>query len=877
MSRLIFFLFFLASLPLLAQKSRLIGQLTDAQTGEPLPSASISVYLNNELLIGLVTDMDGRYDLSLPAGPRLKLMASYLGFQRYEKRGLRLKEEEVLRLDIALKTLDDAVPEVIVESFSDKEADALRLTRDDIQNIPTTTMSLESVLLYTAVGVANRNEFSSQYSVRGGNYDENLVYVNGFEIYRPLLIRSGQQEGLSFPNPDMLNELAFSSGGFKAEYGEKMSSVLDVRYRRPSRFEARASGSLLGGSLYFGGRTEGNKALTYTVGARYKTTQYLLSSLDIKGEYVPRFLDLQADLIYDLGKNWQIEAIGNYNTAQFQLIPEESASTSGLYNYAIRLSSLFEGQEISSFNTYMMGTALAYSGELKVKTIPEKKLTIQENSRHRILFSNYQSQEDERIDVINNYRLEEVETGLGADNFGDVLGTLAYGETHQYARNYLTANVIQAKYVGAYSHERFNDSTFTESKQLLKWGLTYKNEFIRDDLKEWTSFDSLGYTLPFDTTAMPIFEYIRTDTQLLTHRFSAFLQNTWEYKNDQHFLRTTLGLRASYWSLNEEFLLAPRFQLYYSPLSQHHAMSDTAHWSKDLTFKLAVGAYHQPPFYRELRNLEGEINTSVRAQKSLHILGGLVWDFSWYKRKFKLISELYYKHQWDLIPYDVDNVRIRYYGDNLAKGYITGWDFRLNGELVKGLESWVNFSLLRARESFDGVAHKVYTLEGQTIDTSTVDYVSKPTDQLFIFSMYFQDELPGAEWFKANLAFTLGSGMHYGVPKDNIVARNLYRYSPYHRIDIGFSLSLWDRAKKAQEAYKDKNLSLAMAEQALKKDSKNPFRYLRSAWLSLEVFNLMAVGNVASNTWVKDFTNTSYAIPNYLSSRRVNLRFRLDF
>jgi len=777
--------------------------------------------------------------------------------------------------------------EVLITTFDEKEADALRIKNDDIKNLPTTTMNLESMLQFMAVGVSAGpgGELTSQYSVRGGNYDENLVYVNGFEIYRPLLIRSGQQEGLTFPNPDMLDGLSFSSGAFKAQYGDKMSSVLDVRYRRPIKsFEARVSGSFLGASAYIGGakylKGEGKRRFTYTLGARYKTTKYILNSLDIKGEYVPNFVDLQGDFIYDLSSRWQLELIGGYNSADFTLVPISSATTTGLFNQALRLSSLFEGKEISEFHTNFAGTSLTYSQPIQYIELEEKKVSVQNAVRHRFMLSNYQSRENERIDILNSYRLEEVETGLGEDNFGEVVGTLAYGETHLFARNFLQANVLQAQYVGAFSHERSNDSLKFKNNHLLQWGFTYKNEYIDDKLKEWTRIDSLGFTLPFDTTALIINDYIKTDTSFSSHRFSAFIQNTWEFKNEAHFLRITAGVRAQYWTLNKEFLASPRVQIYYTPMRFHNLLSDTTKKTKDLTFKLAVGAYHQPPFYRELRDLRGNVSTNVLAQKSIHALGGVVWDFMMFKRRFKFISEAYYKHQWDLIPYDVENVRVRYYGDNIAKGYVAGVDFRLNGELVPGMESWVNLSFLRARESFDSTQHKIYRLVGTEVDTILVPDVPKPTDQLFIFSMYFQDYLPRAEWCQVNLALTVGAGMPFGVPRDNVVARNLYRYPAYHRIDIGFSFGLWNRDKYVKKNFaddgKEGKLSLPDAYEVYNK-KKHALKYFRSVWLSAEVFNLMAVSNVASNTWIKDFSNTSYAIPNYLTSRRFNIRLRVEF
>jgi hypothetical protein len=864
------------------ETARVVGTVSDSVSGEVQAFVSVVVVVDNQQRSVVKTDEQGRYDISVPADMKFDLVFMATGFPSRTVKDMRLKPNDVIRLNILLSDL--MTVEVLITTFEEKEADALRIKGDDIKNLPTTTMNLESMLQFMAVGVTAGpgGELTSQYSVRGGNYDENLVYVNGFEIYRPLLIRSGQQEGLTFPNPDMLDALSFSSGAFKAQYGDKMSSVLDVRYRRPTeRFEGRVTGSLLGASVYLGGakylKNSNSRRFTYTLGARYKTTKYILNSLDIKGEYVPNFVDVQGDFIYDLSSRWQVELIGGYNSAQFTLVPLSSATTTGLFNQAIRLSSLFEGKEISDFNTNFVGTSATYAQPVQKIELEDKKISIQNSVRHRFMLSAYQSRENERIDIQNFYRLEEVETGLGEDNFGEVVGTLAYGETHQFARNYLRSNVLQAQYVGALNHERSNTPKGFDNNHLLQWGATYKYEYIYDRLKEWTRFDSLGFTLPFDTTMLVINDYLNTDTILGSHRLAGFVQNTWEFKNEAHFLRLTAGVRAQYWTINKELVISPRVQIYYTPMRFHNLLSDTTKKTKDLTFKLACGAYHQPPFYRELRDFRGNINSGVLAQKSIHALGGVVWDFMMFKRRFKFISEAYYKHQWDLIPYDVENVRVRYYGDNMAKGYVGGIDFRLNGELVPGMESWVNLSFLRARESFDSVQHKIYRLVGTQIDTILTPDVPKPTDQLFIFSMYFQDYFPGAEWFQVNLALTVGAGMPFGIPRDNVVARNLYRYPAYHRIDCGFSFGLWNRDKYVKKHFADENkVSMPEAYDEYRK-KKHAMKYLRNVWLSAEVFNLMAVANVASNTWIKDFTNTSYAIPNYLTSRRINVRLRVEF
>jgi hypothetical protein len=366
-------------------------------------------------------------------------------------------------------------------------------------------------------------------------------------------------------------------------------------------------------------------------------------------------------------------------------------------------------------------------------------------------------------------------------------------------------------------------------------------------------------------------EYNRSQLSLTTNRFLAFAQHNWQIISSKSTWELTGGLRANYSTLNQELVLSPRFQALYTPRRYSSPVGDSTRMSKDLTFKVAFGAYNQPPFYRELRNLQGQINTNMLAQRSWHGIAGIVWDFVAWKRRFKLISEVFYKRQFNLVAYDIDNVRVRYYGENNVSGYVAGWDIRMHGEFVRGLDSWLNLSFMRARERFDTVQHKLRYLNGASIDTTLVEYVPKPTDQLFILSMYFQDNIPQAPWAQVNVALTVGAGLAFGIPNNNIEFRNTYRYLPYHRVDIGFSFALWNQAEHIKKKFgSDKD--------EFRKSTKNALRRtLRSAWLSLEVFNLLQVANQSSYNWIRSFEGVSYGIPNTLTSRRLNLRFRVEF
>ncbi len=843
-----------------AQQTATVVGTVITPDGEPVIGATIQIEGTG---LGTSTNEEGDYTVIVPANQDVTLIYSYVGLQQM-KRKMRLNTAEIIKLNIEMESLQMDVIEVYDE-LSRSEVDGLVITPKEIERFPNPSGSLEQMLQYLAPGVSAGpgGELSSQYSVRGGNYDENLVYVNGFEIYRPFLIRNSQQEGLTFPNPNLTRAFTFSTGGFSARYGDKMSSVLDVYYKRPTKFAASAEGSLLGASAHIEGaiKKKGQKSsnperLSYLFGARYKTTKYLLDSRDLQGEYAPVFVDLQANLSYDINKHWQIEWLGNYNLNKFTLVPRDLSTTTGLFNFAIRLTAVFEGEEVDDFTNYFSGIGLNY--------------TPKENLRFRLMSSVFQTRENERFDIISYYRLEEVQTSLGEDNFGEVIGTLGYGETHQFIRNFLTATVSNTELRGQLDLKNaklYLDGDKLETRtndHLLSWGLQYKHEVINDELKEWERVDSLGYTLPYDNgipsanNNLTFPNVVKTNINLSSNRVAAFFEDSWSLKNAKHNLRVNAGVRATYWDLNKELVFSPRLQIYYSP---RRIERDTLDDVDNLTFKLAGGAYYQPPFYRELRNQQGQINTSLRAQKSAHIVAGMVVGFRMFNRPFKFITEGYYKHLWDLVPFDLENVRIRYYGENKADGYVAGIDLRLNGELVKDAESWINLSFLRARERFIDTVHMRRDL-GQA-DGYVVRDVPRPTDQLMIMSMFFQDYLPKAPWAKVNLALTVGTGLPFGTPKGNEVYRNSYRFSAYHRIDIGFSASIWNKAlfEKRHPGSQPKAF----------------FKGFQSIWLSAEVFNLMQVSNAASNTWVKDFYNTYYAIPNYLTSRRINIRLRVDF
>lgn len=824
------------------QTATVFGRITDASDGQPVEFVSVYIKGGGK---GVASDESGKFAIQVPAGQRLTLGFRRVAFKEASADVLPLQPNARFALDISMAPNESNLEVVISERRIDGGGMLKEKNLAELKLLPTTTGNLEAVLPHIALGAntGSGGELSSQYQVRGGNYDENLVYVNDFEIYRPQLIRAGQQEGLTFPNIDLMRDLSFSSGGFQARYGDKMSSVLDVKYKRPDTLRASASASLLGGSAHLEGSwkpsTAGYRAFRYLVGARYKTTRTLLGSLDVKGEYVPNFTDVQTYLTYDINRDWQIGAIGNLNRSTYGYKPQSLARAFGLVDYALQLRTAFEGQEVDDFTQAMGGLSLTY--------LPDR----QKNPLyHKILTSVWRSQENERFDILGYYILGELEENLGSEGFGEITNVLGTGTQHTWVRNYLTADVRNVEYKGGIELQKDDAGISLTRSHFLQWSARWQNEAINDRINEWERLDSALYSLPYDTVALHVRKVLKTTNNLQSDRFSASFQDTWTWRRDGvRELQIIAGVRGQYWSLNNDWFVTPRAQMLYKPLNTH----------KDISYRLAGGLFYQPAFYREMRRLNGSVNTDLAAQKSAHAVGGLTWDFLWGKRrpvKMRLIAEAYYKKMWDLVSFDIDNVRIRYSGANDSKGYATGLDLRLNGEFVEGAESWVNLSFLRTRESLDGVQHRARNV-GE-LDGFDVKDVPRPTDRLFTFSTFFQDYLRNNKNVRMHLNLTVGSGLPFGVVDNNIIFRNPYRFAPYHRVDIGFGFQLWKDAWR-------------------KKHPRHFLRFTRDTWASLEVFNLMKVANEASNTWIKTIENTQYAIPNYLTGRRLNIRIRMEF
>lgn len=798
----------------IAQTATLKGTVRD-KSGNPLELASVAV---EGTAVGTLTSPSGTYSLAVPAGNRITVVISYLG-NAPERHELTLSSGSEFRLDASLVIRSTQIEGVTKQvGRNTRDAGNVTLLNPESSNQIASTQDGVTTMLKLATG-PGRSELTSQYTVRGGNYDENLVYVNDFEIYRPYLIRSGQQEGLSFVNPDLVSNLNFSVGGFQARYGDKMSSVLDVSYRRPSRFRGTAMASLLGVNLALEGASK-NDRFTYMVGLRQKSNQYLLQSQPTKGVYNPSFTDVQALLTYRINAKWDVEVIGNYARNRFSFYPAESVTSFGLVNDAYQLQIYYNGGEIDQFDSKFAGISTTYH--------PSDKL------RLKFLASGFQTNEEETYDISGEYVLGQLETDLSKNNFGQIKYSLGTGIIQTHARNYLKVKVGTIAHRGSYDG----------GKHFIQWGLDASMSNIADQLHEWERRDSAGFTQPYNPDLLQLTKFYNSSATFNYVRYSGFLQDAIHLSDDGRGLSFNAGLRFNYSDLNGEFILSPRAQASYIP-----------HNNKEVLLKVAAGLYAQPPFYREMRNLDGVVNKDLKAQKSFHILAGGERNFPALKRNLKITFEAYYKKLWDLVPYEYDDVRIRYYGDNSARGYAYGAEFRLYGDLVKEAPSFLTIGYLKTMEKLDVTYQNT---AGQDSATITTGYIPRPTDQRFMFSLYLQDYLPRNKNFKVNLNLMYATGLPFGPPNGKRESQVL-RIPDYKRVDIGFSTLLLEGARKDRPAH-------------------SFFRNLESIWASLEVFNLLGIQNTLSYAWIQDQTSGgTYAVPNRLTSRLLNVKLIVKF
>ena len=795
---LIVFGFFLSLRTLsFAQEASVYGVLKNI---DGIPVEGFSVEYKNT---GTISDSIGNYRIELPANEKLSLVFSHLSYKS-QVHEIILKEGEERNFDLVFSPNLNVISEVDLVEDALREQIVTRIDKKNLEFISGPTGGVEG-LIATLGGVSTKNEMSSEYSVRGGNYDENLVYVNGFEIYKPFLVRSGEQEGLSFINSDMVDDIHFSAGGFDARYGDKLSSVLDIKYKDPKEWKRHLTLSFMGLNATVEGVNK-SKRWSHITSYRVKSNKFLLSSLDTKSTYKPKFSDFQTLNTYHINSQMKLSLLAHYASNEYHSVPDSRESDFGTIDRPLRLYIYFDGQEKDIYESGM--AALRYDYQ------------IHDRLQMSLSASLFQTSEQEFYDVEGQYWLGQLDNSLGSENFGQVVSNRGVGGYFRHARNELFARVYNVAYRGKhYKNQRTTD-----------WGLKYQNELIDDRMKEWQLIDSSGFSVPQSTDSLlQLFEFVQAEHELTSHKFSAYLQNSGSVVFDNTKLTYTFGLRSLYRSMNEEFFVSPRLGLSYRP-----------NWKRDFLFKAAIGSYNQAPFYRELRDKNGVLYPNLKSQKSTQYVFSTDYNFKAWSRPFKFVGELYYKSLNDVIPYEIDNLRIRYLPEQKAKGYTTGIDLRVNGEFVPGVESWASLSLMKAEEDILGDGH---------------GFIPRPTDQRFSFSMFFQDYLPRNPSYKMSLKLHYSSGLPVGAVNSERHEQT-FRIPSYRRLDIGFTKVI----KEGDVGVNSKYL-----------------KHFESVWLSAEIFNLLGIRNTISYLWVADVLQNQYAVPNYLTSRLLNIKLQAKF
>ena len=775
-----------------AQKVTFKGRITD-ENHNPVEVATIGASGEAK---GTVADLNGYYTLTCESKDSITLIFSMVGYQTRKR--TFTNPTDTLTVNITLPSMNIALQQVDVIDREKQMGSTQKIEMPGKLRLqPSASGSAIEDLIKSQAGVSSHNELSSQYNVRGGNFDENSVYVNGIEVYRPLLIRAGQQEGLSFLNPDMVSAISFSTGGFEAKYGDKMSSVLDVTYRKPREFESTASASLLGASAYVGW---GNNKVSFSNSIRYKSNSYLFGTFDTKGEYKPSFIDYQAYFDWRITDKLNVSLIGNISHNEYNFTPSDRTTSFGTLEDVKQFKVYFDGWESDLFRTYFGAASANYTP----------------NQYHQFTLqaSAFRTNEEETYDIIGEYWLDEINTDQ----------TMGVGRYMEHARNYLNADVQTVSLTGKH-YLKSND---------IRWGVDWKRESFNDNQREWELRDSLGYNVPVVGKGLRPVYSLSSQTSYTSNHISAYIQDTYKFNSSIGLVSINAGIRMSWWDWNNEFIMSPRASIGLIP-----------RFCDDLTLRLATGVYYQTPFYKEMRDtttVNGittvTLNRNIKSQRSIHFVLGCDYHFNIYGRPFKFTAEAYYKKLDNLIPYNIDNVRIVYYGENCAKGYATGLDMKLFGEFVPGTDSWFTFSIMDTKERING---------GK--------WIQRPTNSTFCASLYFTDYFPNTDRWKMNLQGTYADGLPFGPPHSGR-EKYVFNAPAYRRVDIGMSYRLLD-------------------------NEENIFRtgvrsWFNNVWLGIDAFNILGINNVNSYYWVKDINNNNYAVPNYLTGRLINVRILME-
>ena len=815
---ILFISILIATISFAQKKSATVeGKVVD-ENENPLSHVSVIILGQQK---GILTSDSGRFQIKVPADKAFALVFSYSGYKTSQQNFL-LSEGEHESISIRLEPAAGVMQEVIITEQRERtEVGLIKPNPKSVINLPSPIMGVEGML---KIIVGSNNELTSQYNVRGGSYDENLIYVNDFEIFRPYLVRSGQQEGLSFINPEMVRNINFYTGGFQSKYGDKMSSVLDIQYNTPKKFAGSAYVGILEQGFHVEGLSNKNR-LSYVIGARNRSNKNLFSRQETQGSYVPSSADVQGLINYQFNSKWSAEVLGNLSQTKFTLIPEFSQITSGIFSpyftANLGLDIYFEGSEKDQYNTAMIGLSSTYQANKNLKL--------------KWLVSRFENDESENIDIAGAYIFGDRDFDKTSSSYGSIVNPLGAGINQTYARNHLNIVDYNASFKGS----------LNQNKHLMQWGLGYDKTFINDRLNEWEYQDSAGYSLPYNPNVLLMNQVVKSTADLNIDKFNGFVQDNIAFNKNENAYTIQAGVRFNYNGLNQQFLISPRIGASWKPKG-----------NKDVVYRMALGSYDQPPFYRELRRHDGTLNKELKAQRSLQGVIGLDYNFYGLNRPLRLTTEAYYKHMTDVVPYDIENVRVRYYGENSAKAYATGIEMRLFGELVKDAESWISLGFMRTKENIENDYYKEYTLDSlyQPIDSTTVEggWFRRPTDRLITFGMFFQDYLSTNKNFKVYLSTLYGTNLPYNIP-GSVKYRNALTIPPYMRVDIGFSALLLNTDKSNRRSH-------------------SLFKSFDNIWASLEVFNLLDRENTISYMLIKDFQNNVFAMPNRLTPRLINFK-----
>ena len=732
-----------------------------------------------------MTNLKGEFNLDMHSADSVEIRFSMIGYAP-RKRVFRNPKGKMTVTIVMRQSAN--VDEIVVTEQRRQTSQTEQLKVENIRLTPSTTGNAVEELIQQQAGVSTHNELSSQYNVRGGSFDENSVYINQVEVYRPLLISSGQQEGLSIINPDMVEKIGFSTGGFEAKYGDKMSSALDITYRRIKGFEASVTGSLLGASGFVG---FGNSRFSMSHGIRYKTTRYLLGSLETTGEYKPNFIDYQTYISYKPNKRWTIDFIGNISENHYDFEPEDRETKFGTLADVKSFKVYFDGQEKDVFRTFF-GTA-------SISRHFNEKTTL------KFLTSAFHTKESERYDIMGQYWLDDTQT---QENLG-------VGTYMEHARNYLTADVVSFKLVGTHRMQHHD----------IEAGITYKTEHIKEQSREYEMRDSSGYSIPHSADRLDLIYTLDAKNDVKSHRIEAYIQDTYRFAKGETYYTLNYGVRLANWSFTKETIVSPRASLAIVPA-----------FNNSLTFRFATGLYYQAPFYKEMRDTLTQngmttavLNENIKSQRSIQFLAAMDYRFRMLNRPFKFSAEAYYKALSNLIPYNVQNLKITYYGENVGSGYATGIDLKLYGEFVPGTDSWLTLSLMSARQKLGD------------------QWIPMPTDQRWSVNLHFTDYFPGTDRWRMTLRLAFADGLPFGAPHRGLEVQQ-FRAPAYKRADIGMSF------------------------RAIKEG-----RGIKNLWLGIDCLNLFGISNVNSYYWVSDVNNRQWAVPNYLTGRQINGKLTIEF